>query len=99
MIDERTAKTKLAELLMTDTGPSEQQIAHREGRIRGIVFVLTGQDVGYGCGTFAGVKQICDWLGWKCQKCGDGWEIDWHDEVDEAALTQAGVEIVPKTGK
>jgi hypothetical protein len=97
MTDEKTLKTELARLLLAEAGPSEAQIAHREGRIRGIVFALTGKDVGYGCGVYGSVKTICECLGWDCVPYGvSGWEIDWRYEVDEASLKAAGVEIVQR---
>jgi len=89
-------KTHLASLLLTKVGPTEAQIAHREGRIRGLFFALTGQDIGYGCGTRPNVERICHVLGWGFKPSGlDGWEIDWHGEADEADLARLGVEIVP----
>jgi hypothetical protein len=96
MIDERTLKTELAELLLAEVGPTEAQIAHREGRIRGIVFALTGEDIGYGCGYYEQVSEICKWLGWRCKPHGSsGWVIDWGNEVDEDALREAGVTLTP----
>jgi hypothetical protein len=89
-----SVKTELARLLLTEVGPMRHQIAHREGRIRGMVFALTGNDIGFDCGYFERVKQICDWLGWECTPHGSsGWSIDFHGEVDEEALRKAGVEI------
>lgn len=100
MTDVKTLKTELARLLLVDAGPTNAQIAHREGRIRGIVFALTGKDAGYGCGERDGVQRICEWLGWGYEPCGEsGWEIDWHDETNEAALKAAGVHIAQRCEK
>ncbi len=77
MHDEKSVKTELAILLLTPSGPAESQVTHREGRIRGLVFALTGNDIGYRCGYRDRVKQICEWLNWSYKDCGEsGWEID-----------------------
>ena len=98
VIDKKTIKTELARLLLVDVKlPILQRVAHREGRIRGIVFALTGKDVGYGCGERDGVQQICEWLGWGFEPCGaTGWLIDYDSDVDEDVLIKAGAIITPK---
>lgn len=78
---ELLCKALLIELLLDPAGPTNSQIAHREGRVRSLVYALTGKDIGYACGYYDRVKLICDWLGWGCKPCGaTGWEIDWGDE-------------------
>lgn len=96
MVSERILKTELVCLLLGDTGDREAAIAHTEGRIRGLVFALTGKDIGPRCGYYPRIKMICDWLGWVCKPHGSGgWWIDWHDEVNEETLRQAGINVIP----
>lgn len=98
MVSEMVVKFELAVLLLEDKGPErEHHITHREGRIRALVYVLTGQDIGAMCGYYNAVKKICDLLGWGCKTCGEsGWEIDFKGQVDEALLSQRhGVTVVP----
>lgn len=86
--------TELGILLLTNAGPSESQIAHREGRVRSLVWALSGKDIGYGCGYRQQVKQIAEWVGFTYKDCGSsGWELD-CTQWDEERMKKAGVDIV-----
>ena len=67
MLTEDEINRHLYELLTTaDECMTEEQLAHREGRIRSLVLVLTGKDVGYAC--LACSSDVLKALGWKYRK-------------------------------
>lgn len=59
---------ELFALMTRDAGPAEEQIRHREGRIRSLAWVLCGRDVGYDCGRDLG--GVLETLGWRYQRDG-----------------------------
>lgn len=60
---------ELFDLLDSPCGPDDEQIRHREGRVRSLAWVLTGTDVGYDC--LRDPASVLDVLGWRYERRGD----------------------------